>query len=62
MNSKDSYLKNTELTTEQNYNMIDGILNNTALPLPPYIPVPEIKPLDKVKEPPRRKQSRERER
>lgn len=59
MNDKDNYLKNAELSTEQNYNMIDGIPNNA--PLIPPVPVPEEKPLDKVKEPPRKKRSRERE-
>lgn len=59
---KDNYLNNAELSTEQNCNMIDGIPNNTALPVPPNVPVPEEKPLDKVKEPPRRKRSRELER
>lgn len=59
---KDNYLNNAELSTEQNCNMIDGIPNNTALPVPPTVPVPEGKPLDKVKEPPRRKRSRELER
>jgi hypothetical protein len=59
MKAKEHYLKNAELSTEQNYNMIDGILNNAALPIPPSIPVPEVKPLDRVKEPPRRKRSRE---
>lgn len=40
MNDKDNYLQIAELSTEQNANMIDGILgNNTALPLPPSIPV-----------------------
>ena len=34
--------KNAELAMEQNYNQIDGIINN--LPAPP----PEDKPLDKV--------------
>lgn len=62
MDEKDNYLKNAELSTEQNYDMIDGIPNNTALPLPPSVSVPEEKPLDKVKEPPRRKRSRELER
>lgn len=62
MRSNDSHLKNAELSTEQNCNMIDGIPNNTALPVPPSVPVPEIKPLDKVKEPPRRRRSRELER
>lgn len=32
MQEKDNYLKNAELGTEQNYNMIDGILNNKAHP------------------------------
>lgn len=59
---KDNYLKNAELSTEQNYNMIDGIRNNEALPVPPSVPVPEVKPLDRVKEPPRRKRSLELER
>jgi hypothetical protein len=62
MHNKDNYLNNAELSTEQNCNMIDGIPNNTALPVPPPVPVPEEKPLDKVKEPPRRKRSRELER
>ena len=31
---------NAELSTEQNCNMIDGIPNNTALPVPPPVPVP----------------------
>lgn len=38
-------LKSAELTTEQNYNMIDGILNNGPAPVLP----PEEKPLDKVR-------------
>lgn len=59
---KDNYLQNAELSTEQNYNMIDGIPNNTALPLPPSVPVPEVKPLDKVKELTIKKRSRELER
>lgn len=29
MNEKDNYLKTVELSTEQNYNMIDGVINNT---------------------------------
>lgn len=58
MNDKDNYLKNVELSTEQNYNMIDGILNN-ALPVPQARP--EEKPKDRVIEPPRKKRSRERE-
>ena len=59
MNDKYNYLKTAELSTEQNYNMIDGIPNNA--PMAPPVPVPEVKPLDKVKEPPRKKRSRERE-
>jgi len=59
MHVKDSHLKNAELSTEQNYNLIDGVLNNTR---PLSAPVPEVRPLDKVKEPPRRKRSRELER
>lgn len=59
MHEKDNYLKNAELSTEQNCNMIDGIPNN--MPLPPDPPEPDRKPLDKVKEPPSRKRSRERE-
>ena len=59
MHEKDNYLKNTELSTEQNCNMIDGIPNNT--PFAPAPPEPDRKPLDKVKEPPSRKRSRERE-
>lgn len=43
MNDKDNYLKNAEISIEQNYDMIDGILNNTALPVPPSVPVPEEK-------------------
>lgn len=60
MNKKDNYLKTAELSTEQNTNMIDGILGNNA-PMAPPVPVPEVKPLDKVKEPPTRRRSRERE-
>ena len=59
MHEKDNYLKAAELSTEQNYNMIDGIPNNT----PPVLPPPEqVRPtLDKVKEPPAARRSRERE-
>ena len=57
MQEKDNYLKNAELGTEQNYNMIDGILNNELTPGPE----PGREPLDKVKEPPRKKRSRERD-
>ena len=57
MQEKDNYLKNAELSTEQNYNMIDGILNNEPTP----VPEPGREPLDKVKEPPRKKRRRERD-
>ena len=58
MDDKENYNKNAELDTEQNYNMIDGIINNTPLP----IPTTEDKPLDRVKPPTEKKRSRERER
>ena len=45
-------LKSAELTTEQNYNMINGPA--------PVLP-PEEKPLDKVREIPPKRRSRERE-
>lgn len=50
-------LKSAELSGEQNYNIIDGILNNAAAPLPQF---PE-KPVDKVREIPPKHRSRERE-
>jgi hypothetical protein len=56
MNEKDNYLKTAELSAEQNYNQIDGILNN-APPLPP-----EDKPLDRVKRPTEKKRNQELER
>ncbi len=59
MNEKDNYLKTAELSTEQNYNQIDGILNN-APPVP--VPAPEDRPLDRVKRPTEKKRSRELER
>ena len=60
MEEKENYLKNAELVAEQNYNMVgDGIINNTPLTAPE--PVPAKKPLDKVKEPPKKKRSRDRE-
>jgi hypothetical protein len=55
MNDKDNDLKNAELSTEQNYNMIDSITNNAP-------PAPKKKPLDRVKEQTRRQRSRELER
>jgi hypothetical protein len=57
MAEKYNPLKNAEMSTEQNYNQIDGILNN----MPPPLPEPPEKPVDKVKEHPPRKRSRERE-
>jgi hypothetical protein len=57
MSEKYNPLQSAELSGEQNYNMIDGILNNAPPPLPP---LPE-KPLDKVKEHPPKKRSQERE-
>lgn len=54
-------LKTAELSQEQNTNQIDGIINN--LPAPPPLPVLPalVVDTDKVKEPPRRARSRERE-
>ncbi len=59
MNEKDNYLKNAELSTEQNFNLVDGILNNT--PIVP-VPAPEDRPIDRVKPPTEKKRCRERER
>ena len=59
MNEKDNYLHTGELSTEQNTNMLDGILNN--LPPSPLPKEPEKKELDRVKEPPHHRRSRERE-
>lgn len=56
---KDNYLKNAELSAEQNYNMIDGIPNNAPLSVPQAMP--EERPKDRVKEPPAKHRSRERE-
>ena len=52
-------MKNAKLAAEQNYNMIDGIPNNA--PLPVVQAMPEEKPKDRVKEPPAKCRSRERE-
>ena len=57
MYEQDNPLKTVELSNEQNYNMIDGLLNNGSAP-PPH---PTEKELDKVKEPPNKHRSRERE-
>lgn len=58
MQEKDNPLKSAELSAEQNYNIIDGVLNNTP---PAPVPPEQEKPVDKVKEPPHHKRSRERE-
>lgn len=57
MPEKYNPLKSAELSREQNYNMIDGILNN-AVALPPQL---LEKPVDKVREMPPKRRSRERE-
>lgn len=59
MHEKDNYLRTAELSIEQNYNMIDSIPNNT----PPVLSSPkqERPTLDKVKERPNARRSRERE-
>lgn len=54
-------LKTAEFSLEQNTNQIDGIINNLPAPPPlPVLPAPVVD-TDKVKEPPRRARSRERE-
>lgn len=60
MEQKNNPLETAELTTEQNTNMIDGIRNNA--PIIPPVPVPAVKPLDKVKPPTRKNRTWERER
>ena len=50
-------MKSAEIAAEHNYNMIDGVLNNQLPALPPE----QEKELDKVKEPPNKRRSRERE-
>ena len=57
MTEKYDPLRSAELTTEQNYNMIDGIPNNS----PPQEHSHEEKALDKVREIPPKRRSRERE-
>lgn len=59
MNKKNNYLKNAELFAEQNGIMIDGIINITLSPVPQTRP--EEKSKDRVKEPPAKRRSRERE-
>lgn len=61
MENKDNpKLITPEMTNEPGTNF-DGILNNVP-PMASPVPVPEVKPADKVKEIPRRKRSRELER
>ena len=55
MDQKHNPNKNAELSMEQNYNQIDGIINNL-----PVLPRSE-KPLDRVREHPPKRRSRERE-
>ena len=55
-----NYMYTSEIYTEQNCNMIDGVPNNT--PIPPTPPELDAKPLDKVKEPKERRKGRELER
>lgn len=53
MQEKDNPLRNAEMALEQNFNQIDGIINN--------LPFPEEKPKDKVLEPPKKHRGRDRE-
>lgn len=55
MSEKYDPMHSAEMSAEQNYNMIDGVLNN--LP-PPPAPEPE---LDRVRQAPPRRRSLERE-
>ena len=50
-------MKSAEIAAEHNYNMIVGVLNNQL----PALPTEQEKELDKVKEPPNKRRSRERE-
>lgn len=54
-------LKNAELSVEQNYNHIDGLINNLPAPPPVLIPPAPAVETDRVKEPPNKRRSRERE-
>lgn len=58
MNERDIHLHIAELFEEQNGNMLDGILNN--LLSSPLSKKPEKKELDRMKEQPAHKRSRER--
>ena len=53
MNDDEIYNIKAALDAEQNYNMIDGIINNIA-----PVPAPENKPLDRVKPPTEIKRNR----
>ncbi|WP_312942525.1 DUF4316 domain-containing protein [Oscillibacter sp.] len=55
MDKRYNPMKSAEMAAEQNYNMIDGVLNNLPAALE------QEKDKDKVKEPPNRRRSRERE-
>ena len=52
-----NHMKSAEIAAEHNYTMIDGMLNNQLPAQPPE----REKELDRVKEPPRKHRSRERE-
>ena len=56
-NNNDPYY--AEQSSGQNINTPDSIYKHMPLTAPP--PVPAVKPLDKVKEPPKKKRSRDRE-
>jgi len=62
MQRKDNQLSASELSTKQPRNATDTTSNNAVLSVRTSVPIPALKPLDKVKEPPRRKRSRELER
>jgi hypothetical protein len=61
-NEKENPLKNAELSMEQDYNSIDGVINNLPLAIPPSVPAPTEPPLDKVKEQTAKKRRRALER
>lgn len=54
-------LKNAELSVEQNYNHIDGLINNLPAPPPVLAPPAPLVETDRVKEPLNKRRSRERE-
>jgi len=59
MNDKNNTMQNAELADGQNMTFIERLMNNAHIS--PRVPVPAVKPLDRVKEAPRKKRSRERE-